>query len=77
MEYQGEGWTNADSNSVYAQGFVQAEEHPVCPVCGMAVDPATAPKTTYNGRTYFFMNEDHKQQFEANPQAYVDAVKGK
>ncbi len=71
MEYQGEGWMNADSNSVYAQPYAQVEAHPVCPVCGMEVDPATAPKTVYNGKTYYFMTEQHKQQFEASPQTYI------
>jgi putative intracellular protease/amidase/YHS domain-containing protein len=71
MEYQGEGWMNPDSNSVYAQPYAQVEAHPVCPVCGMEVDPATAPKTLYKDKTYYFMNEQHKQQFEASPQTYV------
>jgi len=71
MEYQGEGWMNPDSNSVYAHPYAQVDEHPVCPVCGMEVDPATAPKSVYNGKTYYFMNEQHKQQFDADPQSYV------
>lgn len=75
MEYQGEGWKNADSNSIYAQPYAQSAEHPVCPICGMAVDPATAPKSAYKGKTYYFMNDDHKQQFEANPEAYMEGAK--
>jgi YHS domain-containing protein len=75
MEYQSEGWRNADSNSVYAQAYAQSDEHPVCPVCGMAVDPATAPKSVYKGKTYYFMNDQHKQQFEANPETFLDAAK--
>ena len=75
MEYQGEGWKNADSNSVYAQAYAQSEEHPVCPVCGMAVDPATAPKSVYKDKTYYFMSDQHKQQFDASPETYVDNSK--
>jgi len=75
MEYQGEGWMNPDSNSVYAHPYAQVDEHPVCPVCGMEVDPATAPKSVYNGKTYYFMNEQHKQQFDADPQSYVEINK--
>ncbi len=71
MEYQGEGWMNPDSNSIYAQPYAQVEEHPVCPICGMEVDPTTAPKSVYNGKTYYFMNEQHKQQFDASPQTYI------
>jgi YHS domain-containing protein/putative intracellular protease/amidase len=75
MEYQGEGWMNADSNSVYAQAYAQSDEHPVCPVCGMAVDPASAPKSVYKGKTYYFMSEQHKQQFEAGPEKFVEPSK--
>jgi len=75
MEYQGEGWMNADSNAVYAHAFAQSEEHPICPVCGMAVDPATAPKSVYKGKTYYFMSEQHKQQFDANPELYLEGAK--
>jgi transcriptional regulator GlxA family with amidase domain len=75
MEYQGEGWKNADSNSVYAQAYPQTEGHPICMVCGMAVDPSTAPKSVYGGKTYYFMNEAHKKQFDANPQQYLGTSK--
>ena len=68
MEYQGEGWMNPDSNTAYGQAYAQSDEHPVCPVCGMAVDPATAPKSVYRGKTYYFMTEEHKKQFEADPE---------
>src|SRR5438046_3505487 len=44
MEYQGEGWKNADSNQVYAAPPVSTTERPVCPVCAMDVDPKIAPK---------------------------------
>jgi YHS domain-containing protein/putative intracellular protease/amidase len=75
MEYQGEGWTNPDSNAVYARAYAQSEEHPVCPVCGMAVDPAGAPKSVYKGKTYYFGSEQHKQQFDADPDKFLEAPK--
>jgi transcriptional regulator GlxA family with amidase domain len=75
MEYQGEGWTNPDSNAVYARAYTQSDEHPVCPVCGMAVDRASAPKSVYKGQTYYFMSEQHKQQFEADPDTFLEAPK--
>ncbi|HET9407457.1 MAG TPA: DJ-1/PfpI family protein [Candidatus Sulfotelmatobacter sp.] len=71
MEYQGEGWMNSESNSVYAQPYAQSEQHPVCPVCGMEVDPKSAPTSVYKGKTYYFMTQEHKQQFEANPELYL------
>jgi YHS domain-containing protein len=43
----------------------------VDPVCHMEVDPANAPKATYNGKTYYFCSEAEKEQFEKNPGAYV------
>lgn len=75
MEYQGEGWMNPDSNAVYAQAYPQSDEHPVCPVCGMAVDPATAPKSVYKGKTYYFGSERHKEQFDADPQQFLEPSK--
>ena len=41
------------------------------PVCGMEVDPATAHKATYSGKTYYFCSEDEKAKFQKNPQQYL------
>lgn len=42
------------------------------PVCGMQVDPRTAPaQSTYRGTTYYFCNEACKQQFDRNPAQYA------
>lgn len=41
------------------------------PVCGMEVDPATAHKATYSGKTYYFCSEDEKTKFQKNPQQYL------
>ena len=43
----------------------------VDPVCGMEVDPANAPKSTYAGKTYYFCSEGDKAKFEKNPVQYV------
>ena len=61
MEYQGQGWMNPDSNQVYASAPVSTAEHPLCPVCGMDVDPATAPKSVFKGKTYYFCSDDDKK----------------
>src|SRR3981189_2938774 len=50
MEYQGQGWMNPDSNQIYATEPVSTAEHPLCAVCGMNVDPATAPKSVFKGK---------------------------
>jgi len=75
MEYQGEGWTNPDSNAVYTRAYAQSDEHPVCPVCGMGVDPSSAPKSVYKGKTYYFGSDQHKQQFDADPDKFLETPK--
>ena len=75
MEYQGQGWMNPDSNQVYAETRTSTDEHPLCPVCEMNVDPATAPKSVYKGKTYYFCSDDDKKTFDAAPDKFVDAGK--
>jgi putative intracellular protease/amidase/YHS domain-containing protein len=72
MEYQGEGWMNPDSNQIYAAAPVSTAEHPVCVVCGMDVDPATAPKSVFKGVTYYFCSDDDKKTFDAAPEKFVN-----
>ncbi len=75
MEYQGQGWMNPDSNQVYASAPVSTAEHPLCPVCGMDVDPKTAPKSVFKGKTYYFCSDDDKKTFDAAPDKFVAADK--
>jgi transcriptional regulator GlxA family with amidase domain len=74
MEYQGTGWTDPNSNQIYAAKRVSTDEHPLCAVCDMDVDPKTSPKSIYKGKTYYFCMEDHKEMFDKSPQKYVDAM---
>jgi len=74
MEYQGQGWMNADSNQVYAAAPVSTAEHPLCPVCGMDVDPKIAPKSVYKGTTYYFCSDDDKKTFDTDPQKFASAT---
>ncbi len=39
-----------------------------CPVCGMMGKPHI--KSTYDGKTYYFMNPQHKELFDANPEKF-------
>ena len=71
MEYQGQGWMNADSNNAYATALVSTPEHPVCAVCGMDVDPKTSPKSVYKGTTYYFCSDDDKKTFDAAPDKFT------
>ena len=73
MEYQGQGWMNPDSNQLYAAAPVSTAEHPLCPVCGMDVDPATSPKSVFKGKTYYFCSEDDKKVFDSAPEKFVGA----
>jgi putative intracellular protease/amidase/YHS domain-containing protein len=75
MEYQGQGWMNPDSNQLYAEERISTDEHPLCPVCQMNVDPATAPKSVYKGKTYYFCSPGDKEQFDATPDKFADAGK--
>jgi len=74
MEYQGQGWMSPNSNNVYAKVRTSTDEHPICSVCDMDVDAATAPKSVYKGKTYHFCTRDHKEQFDATPERFVVAV---
>jgi transcriptional regulator GlxA family with amidase domain len=73
LEYQGLGWMDADSNQKYAAVRVSTDEHPLCPVCEMEVDPSSAPSSAYQGRTYYFCMADHKSEFDAKPDKYIHA----
>ncbi len=73
MEYQGQGWLDADSNAVYAPVPVSSESHPLCPVCEMEADPQHSPTSVYKGKAYFFCTAAHKQQFDAAPDTFATA----
>ena len=50
-----------------------AEERVVDVVCNMPVDPKTALKTEYQGKTYYFCQPDCKNNFEGSPGSYTAA----
>lgn len=45
------------------------------PVCGMMVDTATAPKTDFKGKTYYFCSLDEKKEFDKAPSTYIKVEK--
>jgi putative intracellular protease/amidase len=71
MEYQGKGWTDPNSNEVYAAATTVKFS---CPVCEMEVDPSMAPQYTYKGTTYYFCALDHKELFAKAPEKYTKAL---
>ena len=40
---------------------------PMDPQCGKSVDPESAIRLTWEGKTYFFCSETCKAQFEVDP----------
>lgn len=47
------------------------------PVCGMHLDPEYAPAvTTYGSKSYYFCSDEHKQEFERDPERYAGAMAG-
>jgi YHS domain-containing protein len=42
------------------------------PVSGSMVDPATALKTIYQGKTYYFSSEQSRKEFLTNPAKYAE-----
>jgi putative intracellular protease/amidase/YHS domain-containing protein len=72
MEYQGQGWLNSDSNEMYAKSRRSSSEHPLCPVCGMEVDPKASATSVYQANTYYFCSSDHKAKFDASPATFLD-----
>ena len=77
LEYQGQGWMTADSNSEYGKVRVSTPGHPLCPVCEMDVDPndPAAPTTVFKERTYYFCSSNCKEQFATKPDKYAGAFK--
>lgn len=67
LEYQGQGWLNSQSNQAYAKRRASSAQHPLCPVCDMAVDKATASSSVYLKKSYYFCMEAHKKVFDAQP----------
>jgi len=71
MEYQGQGWLDPQSNSIYAKARTSTGQHPLCPVREMDVDKAASASVTYRKRTYYFCMEAHKRLFGAHPANFI------
>jgi YHS domain-containing protein len=64
----------ADPHAGHAAGQQPGKQ--MDPVSGLAVDPATAPKTIYQGQTYYFGSEQTRKEFLENPGKYAKKPKG-
>ena len=72
MEYQGQGWLDADSNRLYAEAR-PVNGKVLCPICSMEVDPKSAVTSVYRGQTYYFCMPPHKARFDAAPAKWLEA----
>ena len=45
------------------------------PVTGLMVDPTTAPKTIYQGQTYYFSSDEARREFLRDPVKFVKKPK--
>jgi putative intracellular protease/amidase/YHS domain-containing protein len=70
LEYQGRGWADAKSNSIFAV----KPAGDICAVCWMQVNRATAPSEVYEGHTYYFCMDDHKVVFDAKRDKFIEAL---
>ena len=70
LEYQGQGWMDAKSNSIFAV----KSAGDICPVCWMKVDRKIAPSEVYKGQTYYFCMKKHEVAFDAKPDKYIEAL---
>ncbi len=71
LEYQGTGWKDPNSNSMFATAPVSTDEHPVCPICEMGVDKTSALTEVYKGRTVYFCGKSCQELFDKSPEKYV------
>ena len=72
MEYPVEGWTKPQINAAFAVRPVSTDQNPLCPVCDMEVDKASAPTSVVGKKTYYFCSTAHKSQFDTKPQTYLE-----
>jgi putative intracellular protease/amidase/YHS domain-containing protein len=70
LEYLGEGWKDADSNSEFAV----KPKGDICAVCWMQVDRKSALNSVYKGQTYYFCMQSHKDAFDAKPDPYIELL---
>jgi YHS domain-containing protein len=68
-EAKPEGSKAADPHAGHSSG--QSGEKEMDPVNGLMVDPAKAPRTTYQGRTYYFSSEQSRKEFLENPAKFA------
>ena len=71
LEYQGLGWLDPKSNNAYAKRRHSTPQRPLCSVCDMDVDKASAPASTYRGKRYYFCMPEHQHAFDTHPAQFL------
>ena len=66
---------HADHGATTAPATEASQAKTMDPVTGLMVDPTTAPKTTYQGQTYYFSSEEARKEFLQNPAKFVKKPK--
>jgi putative intracellular protease/amidase/YHS domain-containing protein len=74
IEYLGRGWTDPDSNLIYAKPLRFTADKGLCPVCGMDGDPTIT--SVYKGKAYVFCMSSHKEAFDKAPARFVSVAQG-
>jgi YHS domain-containing protein/putative intracellular protease/amidase len=75
MEYQGRGWLDSTgaANAEYAEARPPAGDRLIDPVCGMPVAANSQFVSKKDGKEYRFCQKSCKEQFDADPNAFVSA----
>lgn len=71
LEYQGRGWLDPESNVAFAKKPISTDAHPICPICEMEVDKATALSEHYHDHVVYFCSQEHKDRFDKTPDRFV------
>lgn len=71
MESMGKHEMSGMSDEKGGQAAKKEKENVKDPVCSMTVDPKTAEKSVYKGKTYYFCSKEDKDKFERSPEKYV------
>ncbi|MDQ2053516.1 XdhC family protein [Halobellus sp. H-GB7] len=68
--------TAASDDEMTTEGSASPDELATDPVCGMTVEPASAPAVEHDGTTYYFCCEGCADSFQNDPASYLDAAEG-
>lgn len=70
LEYQGQGWKDANSNTAFAERPVSTDERPICPVCEMAVTKERSLTSLYRGKAVYLCSAEDKARFDKSPERF-------